>query len=152
MSKLTIMQWIPWSGKSTKAKEIQEKEWGIRINKDSLRDMLHFGVYTPDNENVIRETEKLIARHFCQKFNIIVDDTNLTERCYNWWLNFAEDNNMEVETIVMNTPIDECIRRDKLREKGVWEDVIRDMAERMEMLLQKTWDSKRTMILFVNIE
>ena len=42
-----IMRGQPASGKSTKAKEIFEKDGNaIRLNKDLLRKMLHFNVWS----------------------------------------------------------------------------------------------------------
>ncbi len=133
-NKLIIMQWLPASWKSTKAEEIygdSSKNSTIRLNRDLLREMLHFGGYSTLNEREIMNSEKILAKYFLTYwFNVIIDDTNLKEKNLDlWrdvWNSFVDT---EVEIVKMDTSLEECIKRDKNREKSVWEEVIREIIK-----------------------
>lgn len=129
--KLIVLAGLPASGKSTKAKElIVHGKDIIRINRDLLREMMHFGKYSRDNEREIMNTEKLMAQYFIQYgFDVIVDDTNLKKKTLDMWRDVADMLSCEIEIYKISTPIEVCIERDKNREKSVGEDVIRKMVE-----------------------
>ena len=134
MTKLIIMQWLPASWKSTKAEKIfksYKKNTTIRLNRDLLREMIHFWEYSKLNEREIMNSEKLLAKYFLSFwFNVIIDDTNLKEKNLDLWRDvWNEFVDLEVEIIKLDTSIEECIKRDKNRDKSVWEDVIRNMIK-----------------------
>ena len=127
------MQGLPASGKSTKSEEIiktKKENTIIRINRDLLRDMLHFGDYSKLNEREVMNSEKILAQYFLNyDFDVIIDDTNLHQKNIDMWKDVAEDSNAEIEVIKIDTSMEECIKRDKKRGKSVGEDVIRKMVE-----------------------
>jgi len=133
MKKLYVMQGLPASGKSTKSEEIiktKKENTIIRINRDLLRDMLHFGDYSKLNEREVMNSEKILAQYFLNyDFDVIIDDTNLHQKNIDMWKDVAEDSNAEIEVIKIDTSMEECIKRDKKRGKSVGEDVIRKMVE-----------------------
>jgi len=119
------MRWLPASGKSTYAKTLVE-QWYKRLNKDLLREMLDFSVWSKKNEQLVNSIEyDLIQTILEEWYNVVVDDTNLSyervlllESIWMW-----ADAEVEVKTI--DTPVEECIKRDKNRQASVWEEVIR---------------------------
>jgi len=136
MGKIIIMKGLPASGKSTKAKEII-KETGntIRLNKDLLREMLHFNEFNFKNEKITKEIEERIAWLLLENeknINVVIDDTNLNEKTFKRWKDIAEYTRSKCEVIDMETSMEECIKRDKERElrgeRFVGESVIVNMA------------------------
>lgn len=132
IKEVIIMRGLPASGKTTKALEVLSvKENCVRLNRDSLRDMLNGGVYSPLLEFHIRDIEKQICIDFLRKgFSVVIDDTNLMDRDIERWTNVASLYGAEVSICSMNTPVEECVERDKSREKPVGESVIRGMNKK----------------------
>lgn len=127
------MRGLPASGKSTKAKEIV-KEFGnvVRINRDLLRKMLHFDTWTGVNEGLTVKAQKALVEEFLTNSNrvIIIDDTNLNPGTLESWKQYAKGKDIPYQVITMDTPIAECIKRDKKRENGVGSDIIIKMARK----------------------
>lgn len=130
MPKIVMMKGLPASGKSTKAKELLEKDGNaIRVNRDLLRIMLHFDKWTPKNERMTKILqEAIVIRALKEGKNVIIDDTNLAQH-EEWWNRIALGNNARLEVVEMPLlPLSELIERDKAREKSVGRDVIYRMA------------------------
>lgn len=130
MSKLTIMSGLPASGKSTKAQEITKTTGNtIRINKDLLRTMLHFDKFNGVNEGITQEASTYLALYFLSKdINVIIDDTNLNPKTMQHWKDFGQRCDAKIEHIDIDTSVQECIKRDLVREKKVGYHVILKMA------------------------
>jgi len=136
MSKMIIMQGLPASGKTTEARKIMEASGNyVRINKDLLRSMLHFSKFTFKNEDVTRIAAKSLARSFLMTGHcIIIDDTNLNGKTFQTWKDLAMECNAPFEVKRVDTPYDECIRRDALRPDSVGKDVIMRMAMQNDLI------------------
>lgn len=129
MAKLILMQGLPASGKSTKAEEIIKESGNcVRINRDLLREMLHFNKWSGHNEGITKSIARCIAKECLLKSNVIIDDTNLSDSVVQSWKDLAKETNSKFEKVVLDTPMEECIKRDNLREKYVGENVIIGMA------------------------
>ena len=123
------MQGLPASGKSTRAEKLADTLDVKRINRDLLREMLHFGIYSPETEAEIILSEVKLARIWLRRFyNVIIDDTNLRDHTLDAWKQLAEEEGVEFEIITMDIDVEECIRRDALRDKPVGEEAIRRIA------------------------
>lgn len=156
---IILLKGIPGSGKSTFAKKfVDENPNYVRINKDDLRRMR--GKYwIPAQEKIIGDWEialcYYVARH---GFDILIDGTNMNtktiddilrsickgfvDRCrVEAWKHLKSfriraaikafwNNDIVVEDKWMDTPVEECIRRDSLRPEPVGEKVIRDFHKR----------------------
>lgn len=132
-----MMRGLPGSGKSTKAKEIiLENPDTVRINRDLIREMLHFSQWSPSREGTVVELEKMIASYHLveEGKSVIIDDTNLTPKHEEMWRGFADElqrkglTDLEFEIIDIDTDPYTCVERDLVREKKVGMDVIYQMA------------------------
>lgn len=139
--KLILLQGLPASGKSTKAKEIVETGNYVRINRDLLRTMLHFEKWSPKNEDVTIVIAKAAAITALKAGkNVVIDDTNLSPKIIEMWKVLAAtalEFPVIVEIIKIDTPIEECIRRDEMRkqkgERFVGPFVIKNMARQFRI-------------------
>jgi len=139
MSKLILLRGLPAAGKSTKAKEII-KETGntVRVNKDLLREMLHFNKWTGKNEDLTLKAEKFLATDMLyENYNVVVDDTNLNLKIIEQWKQVAKDQEAKFEEILVSTSYQECIHRDLARkaagDRYVGKEVIINMARRYKL-------------------
>jgi len=85
MRIIILLRGLPGSGKSTWAKEMLMKYPGKykRINKDLLRVMLDNDVHNTVNENFITNVrDVLIEQCLAKGLDVIIDDTNLSEKTY----------------------------------------------------------------------
>ncbi len=134
MAKLIILRGLPASGKSTKAEELIRASGNmVRVNRDLLREMLHFNKWTGANESITKAMAQMIARECLRdNINVIIDDTNLHYGTFKSWENLAKELRQNVEVIDISTDYKECIRRDLIREckgeRSVGENVIFGMA------------------------
>lgn len=129
MKKVILTKGLPASGKSTWAREILERFPGQfkRVNKDDLRAMLDGGKWSKDNEKfVLAIRDHIITESLKNGKHVIVDDTNLHDK-HKIHIKELVGGHALVETQSFDTPIDECIERDRKRANGVGEKIIRDM-------------------------
>ena len=150
MSKLIVLCGLPGSGKSTKAKEIVQKDHNaVRVNKDALREMLFFisksdhTEWSNKRENIVKKAELELVRTLLAKHKtVIVDDTNLHKNTVKRWEDVALEGNHKFELVVIDTDVEECIKRDALRDISVGEEVIRKFASIYNIGKNKVDDQK----------
>lgn len=131
--EMIIVSGLPGGGKSTYAKMwlSEDPDHRTRINYDDLRIML-FGNGWKFNR-ADEEKMKGVARQMATEAinagkSVIIDNTNLNEKVRDAWANLAKSLGATVSQVEMDTPIEECIRRDALREVRVGRGVIERMA------------------------
>jgi predicted kinase len=132
MQKIIFLQGLPASGKTTWAKQycIDNPEF-IRINKDDIREIFGNPKWNSDFEyEVIRIQHELGFSILQLGKSIIVDDTNFAPKHLDYWKNFAAYKSVEFEIKTFDTPVEECIKRDKEREKSVGKEVIYSMNKK----------------------
>lgn len=135
MAKLIVTRGLPASGKTTLAK----KSGLLRVNRDDLRAMLHDGVYSKENEKVVRRMRnKLVSTALLAGQDVIVDDTGLESKVMQELHTLAWSHGAKfVIWDLCHVPLAECIKRDAERiargERGVGEAVIRGMAQRAKL-------------------
>lgn len=131
--RLVMLQGLPASGKSTRARKIlsESSKPMIRVNKDCLREMLHPGLlWSREREHLVRMAEIHLADEALKSgVSVVVDDTNLGPAHLGTWSAMAESHGLTLEVDFVFTPVGECIRRDEVRgEKRVGRTVIAGMA------------------------
>lgn len=143
LQTIFLMRGLPGSGKSTKAQEmLAANRFAIRVNKDKLREMLCFGKYTPKIEGLVVEQERAITRAALSKgYDVIVDDTNLNPVHYEAFQQIAGAYGAAMQIVYVDVPVEECIRRDKLRGQSggmhVGADTIKNMGFQFGVLKQE---------------
>jgi len=151
MSKtVIILRGLPASGKSTYARKLLDENLGAykRLNKDELRLMLDNNHHTTNNEKFIEKVrDMMLVEVLLDGKHVIVDDTNLSdrpvERIKNVVRKFNTDHNQQVRVEIkeMNVSLEECLERDKSREKRVGDEVILKMHR--QHILKDTCDGPK---------
>ncbi len=128
MNKLYMMIGLPASGKSTIAKDIAEKENAVIIATDDLRQELLNDVNSQvDNNLIFKEAEKRLKQNIEKGKNVIFDATNINYKKRRDWLNRFNKYGVEKIGVLVATPYEECLERNKLRDRKVPEEVIKRM-------------------------
>lgn len=129
---LFVLQGLPGSGKSTKAREILEAnpdQRYVRVNRDTLRDMAHFGrTGEKDKEAAISIIKfATIEALLAEGYSVISDDTNFRKEPLDKLKDIARRQKAAFILHRVNTPLEECIKRDAKRDgpARVGEAVIR---------------------------
>jgi predicted kinase len=126
---------IPASGKTTLAKKMQELNQNLfRTNRDDLRMQHHAGVYSSNNESLIKAMQEFaIVEALKAGQDVVCDDAGLLNpKTMQWLKTLAENNGADfaIDDACTHTPIDEAIRRNALRPNGVPEAVIWQFVDR----------------------
>lgn len=130
------MRGLPASGKSTRAKELQERGGWVRVNRDLMREMMHYGKYSGKNEGAVVAAEKAVAASaLANGLSVIVDDCNLNPNNKTMWSEFAKAHgakfsveDMFGKSLPHIVDIKNFCIRDALRQKSVGASVIINMA------------------------
>lgn len=131
MNTIHMLKGLPASGKSTLALQMVQDDGMKRVNKDLLREMLHGGKYTPELEAFVLDVRNAIIKLALEKgYDVVIDDTNLNPIHQEAIRNLAGVLGVILDVIEVDTPLEECIRRDKERGESVGENVIRHMFEK----------------------
>lgn len=132
MPQLIIMRGVPGSGKTTWARE--HYPTFKRVSKDDLRAMLDDGKYSLVNEKFVQEAQialiRLAAHHMRA---VIVDDTNANPDHVRTFRELAVELGYAFRIVDMDTPLEECIRRDSSRPHPIGAVRIREMWDRLEV-------------------
>jgi predicted kinase len=163
---LVVLRGLPGSGKSTVAQAIVDSDparW-VRVSKDDLRQMmvgpsgdLFRFVEDRDREKLVGEVvSNLIVEALVAGLDVVLDTTNLTQRQVERVRNIADqasweggsgDRSTRMPVLVceraIDTPLEDCIARDKLRGKrSVGEAVIRRLAATIDLpLANRDWEA-----------
>jgi predicted kinase len=130
---LLCLSGLPASGKSTYAERwlAEDPERRFRINWDDLR-LQMFGSnwkWNRDGEKLMQEqSREQAAAAIVLGKSVIIDNTNLTEGARAKWQKLASDFGASYVQHEIDTPVAECVRRDRQREKRVGRAVIERMA------------------------
>lgn len=149
MRKALILTGLSGSGKSTFARQFcAENPNYIRINRDDLRRAV-LPVSLPDYwqtwpdpaknriENLVNDNQKvMIVNGLARGWNLLIDNTNLKLSYVNEFRKVLGEqaDAIEISYHLLDTPVDECIRRDRQRDDSVGEAVIRKQAEQLNVM------------------
>lgn len=148
MPKIILCQGIQGSGKSTWARNWaqEDPEHRVRWNSDDFRCML--GKYwVTKRESLVSNMQYVFLDQACKlAYDIVIDNMNLNPKTVKTYETFIRtwnknpqhsDNQYTIEYKLFNTPVEECIRRDSLREHPIGEKVITDTYNRYKALIKE---------------
>ena len=124
--KLLMLKGLPASGKSTYAKELESKGWA-RVNKDDIRKEF-FPDYTfKDEKEVVYMEDAEIIAELREGNNVVVDDTNFAPKHQQRLEKIAKEEDADLEVLFIDTPLEECIKRNRKRANNVPMEAILNM-------------------------
>lgn len=124
--KILMLKGLPGSGKSTYAKELQAQGWA-RVNKDDIRKDF-FPDYThKDEKDVVYIEDSEIIAELREGNNVVVDDTNFAPKHQKRLEKIAREHDADFEVLFIDTPLEECIKRNRKRAKVVPMEAILSM-------------------------
>lgn len=124
--KLLMLKGLPASGKSTYAKELESKGWA-RVNKDDIRKEF-FPDYTfKDEKEVVYMEDAEIIAELREGNNVVVDDTNFAPKHQQRLEKIAKEEDADFEVLFIDTPLEECIKRNRKRANNVPMEAILNM-------------------------
>lgn len=124
--KLLMLKGLPASGKSTYAKELESKGWA-RVNKDDIRREF-FPDYTfKDEKEVVYMEDAEIIAELREGNNVVVDDTNFAPKHQQRLEKIAKEEEADFEVLFIDTPLEECIKRNRKRASNVPMEAILNM-------------------------
>lgn len=140
MPELLVYIGLPGSGKSTLAFTwLQEDPDGrIVVNRDAMRKQF-FGdgwIWNRKDEDKVKAHQRaVVSRALTAGLSVLIDDTNLSSHVRESWRQLTLQHGASYVEQELNTPVDECIRRDRLRgDARVGQAVIDQMALRYGFL------------------
>ena len=151
-AKIIVLSGVSGSGKSTRACELQKlNPNSVIINRDKLREMF-FG-YSEDN---IKEYYKLpdlfskesLITKYCDKIikqslennkTVIIDNTHVKLKYINEIK--KKFGNYEISFELIDTPLEECFKRNSIRTRRVDEIIIKEQFNNLK-ILKKIFDFK----------
>ena len=120
---------LPGSGKSTFLSQIGSHA----LSSDAIRELLADDPTDQTIHTRVFATIRYLLRHRLAIGRPVtyIDATNLSRKERRNWIKFARLTGCEIEALFFETPIDICLERNRLRERRVPEDVIREMAHKL---------------------
>jgi predicted kinase len=130
---MLILCGLPASGKSTRRREwlAEDPDGRIYVNYDEMR--ASDGVpFSRKHEDEIKARAITTVRAAADAgLSVCIDNTNLSQRVREMWRQLGRSLSMTVVEEEIDTPVEECVRRDRLRGKArVGRAVIENMALR----------------------
>ena len=116
---MRILSGLPASGKSTYCHDLMEKEphkWA-RVSWDDIRHETPNYKFNNQNEMRVRDRAYFAAHEAVEDgYSLLIDNTNLNAKHINYWTELANAWGLTVEIKKFDVPVEECVRRDALRE------------------------------------
>lgn len=146
MNKLIFLIGLPASGKTTYAKNNLTN--CVILSSDEIRKELLGDETCQANNNLIFSTlYKRASQHLLNGEDVVIDATNVSEVERQKALEQFANLNIRRVAIVLNTPLKECIERDKNRERTVGKDVIYKFRKRF---IKPTKEEGFDEIIYIN--
>lgn len=124
--KLLMLKGLPASGKTTYAKELESKGWS-RVNKDDIR-REYFPNYEFKNEkDVVYIEDSEIKAELTEGNSVVVDNTHFNPKHQTRLEAIAKEFGVDFEVLFIDTPVEECIKRNRKRPNSVPMEAILDM-------------------------
>lgn len=148
MPTVIVLSGLPGAGKSSRARQIiaearraagRPGTAGV-VSRDTIREHILGLTMAPgdqvldrDGEDVVTAVTEAQARALLAAgVSVVVDATNLVPAHVDRWRAIADGHDAALDVVTLDTPVEECIRRDEARHAAggryVGEDVIRRIA------------------------
>ncbi|MGM9533555.1 AAA family ATPase [Intestinibacter sp.] len=167
MKKIILCRGIQGSGKTSYSKQwvLEDPENRVRFNNDDIRNML--GKYWVTSRELLVSCLKkaFLSYSMLEGYDIIIDNMNLNDREVEFYKSTVKVHNDLVEQYRKNDldekntgfkyeiefkdffiPLEECIRRDSLREHPIGEEVIRNTYNKYKHILENNYETNQTVI------
>jgi predicted kinase len=133
--EIKLMRGLPSSGKSTIAHAwvAEDPDWRVRINRDDLRKAFYnklSGLSKMQEQHITLQEEVMVSAALNAGLSVVVDATHLKASYVKRWYDVGNKMGVPVHVHDVPTDVEECIRRDALRDKAVGEEVIRSFYNR----------------------
>lgn len=138
---LVVLSGLPGSGKTRLRADAQGLPEGAWVSMDDVRRqvlgslcVLNGGrrqvqVRQDANDTVYAIAQSIVAERMRHGLTTVVDATNLTDADRKAWIDLAHAQGAEAVVLIVDTPLDECLRRMGAREDWVPEGRIREMLQ-----------------------
>jgi predicted kinase len=135
---------LPGSGKTTWFK----RRGVMPLSSDMLRSILFDDITEQRYQGLVFSTLRslLRARLIAKMPWNYVDATNLSPHERRQWIKMAQSFGYDVQAVFFDVPLEICMDRNRKRERGVSEEVMQKMAERLRPPSFKEGFSKITMV------
>lgn len=129
---IILVRGIQGSGKTTLAKNLVKYDNKlVRINRDDIRAMLCTEWTYAFESIVIKMQLSMVKAALDKGYSVVIDDvSNLNEKTINRLKQTFPNTEIQLKDICLLTDVNECIRRDALRENPIGEKVIRETYNR----------------------
>lgn len=129
---IILVRGIQGSGKTTLAKNLVKYDNKlVRINRDDIRAMLCTEWSYAFESVVIKMQLSMVKDALDKGYSVVIDDvSNLNEKTINRLKRTFPNTEIQLKDICLLTDVNECIRRDALRENPIGEKVIRETYNR----------------------
>ena len=105
----------------------------MRVEPDAFRLALHGHAFHSPAEGIVWAAAELAVRALLVSGHaVVIDATNTTRHRRSGWLRIARDLSVPAEAFVVDTPLGECLERNRARRHVVPEDVMERMARQWE--------------------
>ncbi len=120
---------LPGSGKSTYLAQLGANA----ISSDEIRRLL---ADDATEQGIHRRVFAVVRALIRQRIQIgrpvtYIDATNLTRRERRQYIRLGQLHNCDVEAVFFDVPLETCLDRNRLRDRVVPEEAVRDMARRL---------------------
>ena len=140
--KIILTIAIPAAGKTTwRNRFLRDNNNYVAVSRDDFRFMFrNEPILDPKGEKFITEmVEQAITRAIKNKYNVIVDQTNVNLKYLRLLTEFCEKL-ADVEFKIFDMPLNVCMERDSKRERSVGEVVMKRMYKNYLDLFQSNFD------------
>jgi predicted kinase len=153
MTHLYLPIGVPGSGKSTfilKHNSLNDSD--CIVSPDNYRRMLT-GDTSDQSENTLAFNicHQIVRSRLKHGLETWLDATNLKPWDVNVWISEANNYDAATTVIVMSTPLDECLRRNRERERSVPERAMRRMIDLFTRNEQRYYELPATLVVSSNV-
>lgn len=128
MNKLVLMAGIPGSGKTTLAQRLIDKGF-VCLNADLIREELWGDASDQrDKEKVFEVFFERLEEGLKRGWDIVIDNTNINGKHREPIIERARKAGYtDIQIWIIDTPLEVCLERNRLRERNVPEDIVENM-------------------------